>query len=148
MTADLLAVQRTVADALTRGCKAYNGKRPIIKVIAHEYDPRRATRRSAANGVVCMCSLTFRRINSAKVSACYLRAGPALLWQHCTNGGQLRCGSAQAVLHGAAEPADKRQGTGALWCACHNLATPLPTRAQCHEPLAADATASGPVSTE
>ena len=40
MTADLVAVQRAVADALRRGCKAYNGKKPIIKVIAHEFDPR------------------------------------------------------------------------------------------------------------
>ncbi len=55
VTADLLAVQRTVADARTRGCKAYNGKRPIIKVIAHEYDPRRA-RRSAAKADVSMAT--------------------------------------------------------------------------------------------
>ena len=41
MTADLVAVQRAVADALRRGCKAYNGKKPVIKVIAHEFDPRR-----------------------------------------------------------------------------------------------------------
>ena len=46
MTADLVAVQRAVADALRRGCKAYNGKKPIIKVIAHEFDPRRVSRRT------------------------------------------------------------------------------------------------------
>ncbi len=41
VTVDLVAVQRAVADALRRGCKAYNGKKPVIKVIAHEFDPRR-----------------------------------------------------------------------------------------------------------
>lgn len=40
LDANLVAVQRTVADALRRRCKSYNNKRPMIKVIAHEHDPR------------------------------------------------------------------------------------------------------------
>ena len=66
MTADLVAVQRAVADALRRGCKAYNGKRPIIKVIAHEFDPRRAFQPHAQ---LCKVLLGFTRVQ-LPVSAC------------------------------------------------------------------------------
>ena len=38
--ASLVAVQRAVADAIRRRCKTYNQKRPVVKVIAHENDPR------------------------------------------------------------------------------------------------------------
>lgn len=38
--APLVEVERTVAGALRRTCKAFNAKRPEVVVIAHEYDPR------------------------------------------------------------------------------------------------------------
>ncbi|KAK9828609.1 hypothetical protein WJX72_001027 [[Myrmecia] bisecta] len=36
----LVAVERTVAEAIRRCCKAYNKRRPEVVVIAHEWDPR------------------------------------------------------------------------------------------------------------
>lgn len=38
--ASLGAVERVVADALRRGCKQFNNRRPEVVVIAHEADPR------------------------------------------------------------------------------------------------------------
>ncbi|KAL4452436.1 hypothetical protein ABPG75_008098 [Micractinium tetrahymenae] len=55
--ARLAAVERVVADALRRTCKAFNQRRPEVVVIAHEADPRAgqaamaaANRRQAAEG--------------------------------------------------------------------------------------------------
>ena len=36
----LVAVERVVSDALRREARAFNGKRPEVVVIAHEFDPR------------------------------------------------------------------------------------------------------------
>lgn len=38
--ASLVAVERTVADAIRRACKDFNQRRPDVIVIAHEMDPR------------------------------------------------------------------------------------------------------------
>ena len=36
----LVAVERTVADAIRRGCKDFNNRRPEVVVVAHEKDSR------------------------------------------------------------------------------------------------------------
>ncbi len=38
--ASLVAVERTVADAIRRACKEFNQRLPDVIVIAHEMDPR------------------------------------------------------------------------------------------------------------
>ena len=38
--ASLVAVERTVADAIRRACRDFNQRRPDVIVIAHEMDPR------------------------------------------------------------------------------------------------------------
>lgn len=38
--ASLVAVERTVADAIRRSCRDFNQRRPDVIVIAHEMDPR------------------------------------------------------------------------------------------------------------
>jgi hypothetical protein len=46
--AHLAAVERVVADALRRTCKAFNQRRPEVVVIAHEADPRAGAAAAAA----------------------------------------------------------------------------------------------------
>ena len=38
--ASLVAVERSVADAIRRSCRDFNQRRPDVIVIAHEMDPR------------------------------------------------------------------------------------------------------------
>jgi len=38
--ASLVAVERSVADAIRRACKEFNQRHPDVIVIAHEMDPR------------------------------------------------------------------------------------------------------------
>ena len=54
--AHLAAVERVVADALRRTCKAFNQRRPEVVVIAHEADPRA--------GAAAMASATRRQADS------------------------------------------------------------------------------------
>ncbi|KAL3161242.1 hypothetical protein ABBQ38_009606 [Trebouxia sp. C0009 RCD-2024] len=56
--ASLVAVERAVADAIRRGCKDFNQRRPDVIVIAHEMDPREGAaarasllRRKTAQGI-------------------------------------------------------------------------------------------------
>ena len=38
----LVTVERAVADAIRRGCKDFNNRRPEVVVVAHEKDSRSA----------------------------------------------------------------------------------------------------------
>lgn len=64
--ASLVAVERSVADAIRRSCRDFNQRRPEVIVIAHEMDPRYCCILAAGNeqGFVEQAGLSLSRLLS------------------------------------------------------------------------------------
>lgn len=89
--ASLVAVERSVADAIRRACKEFNQRHPDVIVIAHEMDPRCARAQANTAGMTGSSSQSLNVLNLWEMSIVQWKSKFRdnrklfLLWGRCFN---------------------------------------------------------------